>query len=139
MTAVGLFDRLEPVFTAMGALFAPAVACLAAESFRHKGDWPGPRRGVNAPGVAGWLAGVVVGLLPMTSRRLASFQPATFWAFLAAFATYWVVAMILGESAPVGTAESLDDQGSPSMAPSTLATVPTTSSSTESAQGEGRP
>ena len=141
MTAMGLFDRLEPVFTAMGALFAPVAACLAAESARHRGTWPGPRRGVNGPGMVGWAAGVVVGLLPLTSRRLASFQPATFWAFLAAFAAYWVAAMIVGESEPLGKDARAwdDDQGSPSIAPSTLTTAPTISSSTDSAHGEGSP
>ena len=139
MTAMGLFDRLEPVFTAMGALFAPVVACLAVESARHKGTWPGPRRGVNVPGMVGWVAGVVVGLLPLTSRRMAAFQPATFWAFVAAFAAYWIVAMGVGEAETLAKAVSSDDQGSPSIAPSTLATAPTMSSSAESAQGEGSP
>ena len=139
MTAVGLFDRLEPTFTVMGAVFAPVAACLAAESARHGGVWPGPRRGVNLPGLVGWAAGLFVGLLPMMGGRLRTFQPATFWAFLAGFAAYWVVAMVVGESEPLAKPAPVDDQGTGPSAPSTLPTVPTMSSSTDSAQGEGSP
>ncbi len=139
MTALGLFDRLEPLFTAMGALFAPVVACLAAESVRHKGVWPGPRRGVNVPGMAGWVAGLAVGLLPLLSRRFAAFQPATFWAFVAAFLVYSLVAMIVGEAATVGKVDEAEAQGTGSVGASALPTAPTMSSSTESAQGDGSP
>ena len=135
MTAMGLFDRIEPTFTVMGALFAPVVACMAAEYVRHKGTWPGPRRGVNLPGMVGWIAGLFVGLLPFAGGRFKTFQPAAFWAFVAGFAAYWVVAMIVGEAPAVVS----DDQGTGSSAPSTLPTVPTMSSSTDSAQGEGSP
>lgn len=139
MTATGLFDRLEPIFTGMGALFAPVVACMAAESVRHRGVWPGPRRGVNVPGFVGWVAGFAVGMLPMASRRLASLQPATFWAFLAAFVAYAAVAMVVGESEPLGIEPLPDLQGTSPIAPSPLPTAPMTSSSTDSAQGEGSP
>lgn len=136
MTALGLFDRLEPVFTAMGALFAPVVACLAADYVRHKGVWMGPRRGVNVPGVIGWAAGLAVGLLPFAGGRFRTFQPATFWAFLAAFAAYWFAAMVLGEAETVGKAAA--DQGW-AVEPSNLPTAPITSSSTNSDQGAGNP
>lgn len=139
MTAVGLFDRLEPTFTVMGALFAPVAACLAAESSRHRGVWPGPRRGVNLPGLVGWGAGLAVGLLPLASRRFAAFQPATFWAYLAAFAAYAAVAAVAGEAETVGKPAPADDQGTGPSAVSTLPTAPTMSSSTDSAQGEGSP
>jgi cytosine permease len=139
MTAVGLFDQLEPVFTTMGALFAPVVACLAAEFVRHKGAWPGPRRGVNLAGVVGWTAGLAVGLLPFAGGRLQTFQPATFWAFVVAFVVYWLVALVGGESAPISKLGLSDDHGFGPIESSTLPTVPTTSSSTDSLQGEGNP
>jgi hypothetical protein len=136
MTAVGLFDRLEPVFIAMGALFAPVVGCLAAEYVRHKGVWPGPRRGVNVPGLLGWAVGLGVGLLPFAGGRFRGFQPATFWAFVAAFIVYSILAAVVGEATAEGRPPA--DQGWPSES-STLPTAPTTSSSTDSAQGAGNP
>jgi cytosine permease len=101
LIALGIADRLEAVFTMMGALFAPVVGCLTAESLRHKGKWPGPRRGVNWPGIIGWIFGVAVGLLPFAAGRFASFQPATFWAFVASLVAYSVAALVIGEAGPV--------------------------------------
>ncbi len=139
MTAVGLSDRLEPVFTVMGALFAPIAACLTAEFVRHKGVWPGPRRGVNLPGLAGWATGLAVGLLPFAGGRFRTFQPATFWAFLVAFVVYSVVAMLVGESPTLEKSLVPDAQDFGPSASISLTTPPTTSSSTDSAQGEGSP
>ncbi len=139
MTAVGLFDRLEPVFTVMGALFAPIAACMTAEFVRHKGHWPGPRAGANLPGMLGWAAGLVVGLLPFAGGRFRTLQPATFWSFLAAFATYSLVAIIVGESIPLAKRAPSDDQGFGPSESISLPTAPTTSASTDSAQGDGSP
>ncbi|HEY2156458.1 MAG TPA: hypothetical protein VGH33_12560 [Isosphaeraceae bacterium] len=139
MTALGLFDRLEPLFTVTGALFAPIAACLTAEFVRHKGVWPGPRRGVNLPGLAGWATGLAVGLLPFAGGRFRTFQPATFWAFLAAFVSYGVVAMLVGESPALEKTLVPDTQDFGPSASISLPTAPTTSSSTDSPQGEGSP
>lgn len=97
----GMVDGRDGVFSLMGALFAPVVACLAADYWRSGGVWPGARRGVNPAGIVGWVVGVVVGLLPFGPGRLATFQPAAFWAFLAAFGAYALVAKLGGESGPV--------------------------------------
>ncbi len=99
----GVVDRLEVVFGLMGAVFAPLVACLAADFRRTRGVWPGARVGVNLPGLLGWASGLAIGLLPFVSKRLASFQPAAFWAFLAAFAVYTIAATLLGESQVLAT------------------------------------
>jgi hypothetical protein len=139
MTALGLFDRLEPLFTVTGALFAPIAACLTAEFVRHKGVWPGPRRGVNLPGLAGWATGLAVGLLPFAGGRFRTFQPATFWAFLAAFVSYGVVAMLVGESPALEKTLVPHTQDFGPSASISLPTAPTTSSSTDSPQGEGSP
>ena len=108
LVAIGLVERLETVFTVMGALFAPLVACLAAEYARHRSVWPGPRRGVNVPGIAGWLAGLVVGLVPFLGGRFASFQPAAFWAFLAGYGAYWIVAKVGGEAPLIEKAAEIE-------------------------------
>jgi hypothetical protein len=142
LVALGWVERLERVFTLMGALFAPVVGCMAAEYVRHKGTWPGPRRGVNLPGLVGWAFGLAVGLIPFAGGRLAWFQPAAFWAFVAAFVVYRVVAAVAGEAPPAPpikpTAEP-ELQGIGAVAETSLPTAATTSDSTVSAQGDGSP
>jgi cytosine permease len=106
LIASGVTTRLEEIFNIMGAVFAPVVGALAADALRHRGAWAGPRRGVNAPGVAAWLVGLGVGLLPMLGRlappwRLQDVQPAAVFAFLAAFATYGLLALLRLESRPL--------------------------------------
>jgi cytosine permease len=110
LVATGVVDRLELVFTIMGALFAPLVASMAAEYRIHKTIWPGPRKGVNWPGIAGWLSGLLVGLTPFLIKPPASFQPAAFWAFLVGFAVYTVVAKLAGEAKLVDAAPLVESQ-----------------------------
>jgi hypothetical protein len=111
LIASGLTTRLEELFTAMGAVFAPVVGAMAADALRQRGAWPGPRRGVNGPGVAAWLVGLGVGLVPLLGRlaspaRLQDVQPAAVFAFLAAFATYGLLALLRLESRPLPLPEA---------------------------------
>ncbi|HWE36762.1 MAG TPA: purine-cytosine permease-like transporter [Isosphaeraceae bacterium] len=111
LIASGVTSHLEEIFTAMGAVFAPVVGALAADALRHRRAWPGPRRGVNVPGVAAWLVGLGVGLLPLLGRltrpeRFQDVQPAAVLAFLAAFATYGLLALLRLESRPIPLPEA---------------------------------
>jgi cytosine permease len=135
LVALGTLDRLDRVFNVMGALFAPLIGCIAAEYARHKGVWPGPRKGWNLPGLIGWTLGLAVGLLPMLGGRLAWFQPAAFWAFVVAFVAYRLAAATLGEAKPI----ELQPQGAALTVSTSLPTAVTISDSTDSAQGEGSP
>lgn len=101
--ATGVTSHLEEIFTVMGAAFAPVVGAIAADATLHRRGWPGPRRGVNVPGFAAWLVGLGVGLVPLLGRlhrpwRFQDVQPASVLAFLAAFATYAVLALLRLES-----------------------------------------
>jgi cytosine permease len=101
----GWFDRTEVAFNLLGATFAPAAGAIAADYRRQKGRWPGPREGFNPAGLIAWAVGVGVGLAPIVGRalgweRLANFQPAALWAFVAAFLAYEMLALIRLESAP---------------------------------------
>jgi cytosine permease len=103
LVATGLAGRLEPIFTVLGAVFAPMVGAMAGDYVRSRGAWPGPRRGINPAGLLAWLGGFLVGLIPLAveaggwgdGSRL---QPAAVYGFLTAFLVYTVMARIGLES-----------------------------------------
>jgi cytosine permease len=83
LIASGLAGRLETIFSIMGAVFAPVVGAMAADYLRHRGTWPGPRRGINLAGLIAWGLGVMVGLVPwLVPAWETRFQPAAVLAFL---------------------------------------------------------
>lgn len=97
--ATGWAIRLEEIFTVLGALFAPMAGAMTADYVRHRGVWPGPRRGWNPAGMAAWVLGVGVGLVPLIATSFgwsdgSRLQPAAVFAFVAAFLAYWVLATL---------------------------------------------
>ncbi len=104
LIVVGWFERTEGVFNVLGAAFAPVAGAMAADYLRHRGDWPGPRRGFNPAGLIAWAIGLSVGLLPTIGRalgdeRMAGLVAAAPLAFVAAFLVYLVLATARLESA----------------------------------------
>ncbi len=90
-------ERTAPVFSITGAVFAPAVGCLAADFRRQRGHWHGVRRGYNPAGIVAWFIGLAVGLIPLLGDWLSlpmaeQFQPASLFAFVAAFLAYHLLA-----------------------------------------------
>src|SRR5262249_17906894 len=65
LMATGLPMRLESVFTLLGAVFAPVAGAMAADYFRSKGAWRGPRQAVSTAGLAAWAMGFTVGFFPL--------------------------------------------------------------------------
>ncbi|MBX6313179.1 MAG: purine-cytosine permease-like transporter [Isosphaeraceae bacterium] len=109
LVAFGIAGQLEPIFGWLGAAFAPVVGAMTADYVRHRGAWPGPRRGWNLAGMIAWCVGVVVGLLPDLGRlvhldRLSRAQPAAVFAFAAAFVVDIVLAGIGLEPKPIAAA-----------------------------------
>lgn len=103
LIAGGWHERTDAVFAALGALFAPVAGAMAADRWRHRGEWPGARRGVNPSGLVAWGLGLLVGLIPVLGRELGfpaweRFQPASVWAFAVAFAAQTVLARLGFES-----------------------------------------
>ena len=93
----GWHERTDAVFGTLGALFAPVAGAMAADYSRHRGEWPGARRGINPPGLVAWSIGLVLGLVPLVGRAfgvaaLERFQPASVWAFATAYGAYWMMA-----------------------------------------------
>ena len=102
------------IFSLMGAVFAPLLAALAADYVRQRGAWPGPRRGVNPPGLAAWATGLGVGLVPTLAEAAGwtagtRFQPAVVYAFLAAFFVYWLLAAMGAEAPLVPVPEAIPE------------------------------
>jgi cytosine permease len=106
----GWFDRTEVAFNLLGAAFAPVAGAMTADYRRHRGRWPGARVGANPAGLISWGVGLVVGLAPTLGRtfgseRAMAVQPAALWAFVAAYLTYELLALVRLESAKAKTGE----------------------------------
>jgi hypothetical protein len=89
LAATGIAARSEGLFALGGALFAPLAGVITADSIVSRGRWAGVRPGWRVSGVAAWAIGAAVGLLPVLGAaagltRLASIQPASLFAYLAA-------------------------------------------------------
>lgn len=97
LIATGAPERLERVFTVLGAGVAPVIGAMTAEYRRHRGAWPGPRPGWNRAGLFAWLAGLLVGLVPLVGDlaeipALRLVQPAAVYAFVVALVVYTLLA-----------------------------------------------
>ncbi len=118
LVATSWAGRIELIFGLMGAFFASAAGAMVSDAFRQRFAWRGIRQRVHAPGLFAWLAGLAVGLVPLSGSALgwdgaSRFQPAALFAFFTAAAVYQAVAALGLESAhfavpeiraePVGT------------------------------------
>ena len=65
LVAFSWADRLEIIFSLIGAVFAPAIGTIVADAWRQKGQWRGIRMGLNPCGVIAWGAGLFVGVIPL--------------------------------------------------------------------------
>jgi cytosine permease len=97
LIAARVGERLETVFTVMGALFAPMAGALASDYVRSRGAWRGPRRGLSVAGLVSWIVGVAVGLVPIVGAfggpPIASrIEPASVYAFFTAFGVNMLLA-----------------------------------------------
>jgi cytosine permease len=103
ITGLGL--HLEGIFTVLGAAMAPVAGAVSADYLANRGEWPGPRPGVNLAGLVAWIVGLAVGLVPILAdawglKALSSFQPAAVFAYLAAFLVFTLLAR-MGLQPPV--------------------------------------
>ena len=104
LAATSHVDRHELIFSAMGALFAPAVGAIIGDSLRQRGRWAGVRHGVNRAGVIAWGAGFGIALALQVDRlgyaRFTEWPlPASICGFVASLVVYWLLAL-LGRERP---------------------------------------
>ena len=97
LVAVSWADRLEVIFSLIGAVFAPAIGTIVADAWRQKGQWRGIRMGLNPCGVIAWGAGLFVGVIPLLGALFhwplaQDLQPAALLAFFTAATVYLVLA-----------------------------------------------
>lgn len=93
-------NRLETIFSIMGALFAPFAGVIAADAIRSGNRPFQPRRGWNPAGLIAWLAGFLTGMIPRFGRAFGLppwtqfARPSAIFAFLAAFLVFAFLAAL---------------------------------------------
>ena len=65
LAITGLAGKAIIVFQIIGASFGPICGAMMVDYLLAGGNWPGPRAGFNPAGWVAWLAGFVVGILPI--------------------------------------------------------------------------
>ncbi len=96
LAATGAAENLHAFFGLVGASFAPVCGAMAADYWLAGKRWSGPRTGINWAGFAAWIVGFWIGDMPRLGLGPASWQqadhPSILYAFIAAFAIYWLAA-----------------------------------------------
>ncbi|HEY7838532.1 MAG TPA: cytosine permease [Terriglobales bacterium] len=96
LAATGVAENLHAFFGLVGASFAPVCGAMAADYWLAGKRWSGPRHGINWAGFAAWIVGFWIGDMGRLGMGPASWQqvdhPSILYAFIAAFAVYWVLA-----------------------------------------------
>lgn len=65
LAITGLAGKAIIVFVIIGATFGPILGAMLMEYLFNGGKWSGPRAGFNPAGWISWLAGAIVGVLPI--------------------------------------------------------------------------
>ncbi|MBN2326580.1 MAG: cytosine permease [Candidatus Omnitrophica bacterium] len=91
LAVTGIAEDLQKFFSFIGASFGPVCGAMAADYLLCKGEWPGPRRGINWAGYIAVIAGFIVGILPSLSTSLESIAPAAVYSFIVGFALYYIL------------------------------------------------
>ena len=99
----GWHERTAEIFSVLGALYAPIAGAMVADASRQAtADWPGPRLGISRAGLLAWAVGALVGSIPLGARflgfaPLGRLEPASLFAFIAAFLVYRLTAALRRE------------------------------------------
>jgi cytosine permease len=88
LAITGLAGKAIIVFTIIGASFGPICGAMMVDYLLAGGNWPGPRAGYNPAGWLAWLAGFVVGILPILHIYAVPAAPVA--AFLVGAVVYFV-------------------------------------------------
>jgi len=93
------------VFQIIGATFGPICGAMVVEYLLAGGKWTGPRAGFNPAGWISWLAGAIVGVLPILNIYPVPAAPVA--AFIVGAVVYWVCAKARMQSAVVTVSGAL--------------------------------
>ncbi len=96
LAVTGLAGKAIIVFQIIGASFGPICGAMMVDYLLAGGAWPGPRAGFNPAGWLAWLAGFVVGILPILKIYPVPAAPVA--AFIVGAVVYFVCAKLGLES-----------------------------------------
>ena len=92
LAITGLAGKAIIVFQIIGASFGPICGAMMVDYLLAGGKWPGPRAGFNPAGWIAWLAGFVVGILPIL--KIYDLPAAPVAAFVVGAVVYFVCAKL---------------------------------------------
>jgi cytosine permease len=92
LAVTGLAGKAIIVFQIIGASFGPICGAMLVDYLLAGGTWPGPRAGFNPAGWVAWLAGFVVGILPILNIYPVPAAPVA--AFVVGAVVYFVCAKL---------------------------------------------
>ncbi len=92
LAITGLAGKAIIVFQIIGASFGPICGAMMVDYLLAGGKWPGPRAGFNPAGWVAWLAGFVVGILPILNIYPVPAAPVA--AFLVGAVVYFACARL---------------------------------------------
>jgi cytosine permease len=92
LAVTGLAANASGVFTIIGASFGPICGAMMVDYLLAGCNWPGPRAGFNPAGWLAWLAGFVVGILPIV--KIYPLPAAPVAAFFVGAVVYFVCAKL---------------------------------------------
>jgi cytosine permease len=96
LAVTGVAGNLVGVFTIIGASFGPICGAMMVDYFLAGCAWSGPRAGFNPAGWLAWLAGFVVGIMPIVGIYPLPAAPVA--AFLVGAVVYFLCAKLGLES-----------------------------------------
>jgi cytosine permease len=92
LAVTDLAGKAGDVFTIIGASFGPICGAMLVDYLLAGGAWPGPRAGFNPAGWLAWLAGFVVGILPILNIYQVPAAPVA--AFIVGAVVYFLCAKL---------------------------------------------
>ena len=90
LAVTGVVSSAIIVFQIIGATFGPICGAMLVEYLLAGGRWTGPREGFNPAGWISWLAGAVVGVLPILKIYPVPAAPVA--AFIVGAIVYFILA-----------------------------------------------
>ena len=95
LAITGVASNLVGFFNLVGASFGSVCGAMLAEYLAMRGNWAGPRRGINWAGCIAWACGFLVGIpqyLPgLPASWVRADNPAGLYSLLVGFAMYLVL------------------------------------------------
>jgi len=107
LAITGMAGKAIIVFQIIGATFGPILGAMVVEYLLNGRKWSGPRAGFNPAGWLSWLAGAVVGVMPVLKIYPVPAAPVA--AFIVGAVVYFILAKVGLQTAVVPLPDTLAD------------------------------